>query len=214
MKDVQKILEKEIKKYEFVREKFTNYGLSGCRIPWLEKSNNNFGKRFIKALKEYESFLDIGCGTGYMMKYISEKDTNNKVVGIDISKTAINNIKAEFKDELTVFEMNAIDLKFEDNEFNVVLHLDGLEHMPQEIEKKCILEAIRVANTKIFYSICLSESIEDKHMIENGLEPLHINLKTQDEWEKVFSGICNETGSNIEIIEFSHGHLNVIINKK
>jgi SAM-dependent methyltransferase len=59
--------------------------------------------RFLKFLKKEEKYrvedkniLDLGCGTGRNANYLAEN--GNKVIGIEISKTAINLAKTRAKD--------------------------------------------------------------------------------------------------------------------
>ena len=59
--------------------------------------------RFLKFLKKDQKFrvedkvvLDLGCGTGRNSNYLAEND--NKVIGIEISKTAISLAKSRAKD--------------------------------------------------------------------------------------------------------------------
>ena len=70
-------------------------------------------------LKKNSKVLDVGCGDGELMKYISEKITND-VRGLEISK---NNVQKCIEKGLTVIEGNAEkDLKqFPDLSFDYVI---------------------------------------------------------------------------------------------
>jgi len=98
----------------------------------------------INKCKSSDVLLDLGCGYGRVALRLEEKV--NRIVGIDISKDNIQlakelgreNSKCEF------IEMNAVDLKFENNLFDVVICVqNGISAFNVDPEK-LIEESIRV----------------------------------------------------------------------
>ena len=64
----------------------------------LEKSNQQIRiltKWLLPFEKEMNKILEIGCGSGHQLNYIS-KNLNSKAYGVDISSEAINYIKKKF----------------------------------------------------------------------------------------------------------------------
>lgn len=84
--------------------------------------------------------LDVGCGTGIMLKKLIKY---GEVFGVDISKFAIEFCKKRTLKK--IFLSSATDLQFPDNYFDLVLVLDILEHLEDDLE--CLEEVKRVLKT-------------------------------------------------------------------
>lgn len=99
-------------------------------------------------LKDGESVLDIGCGTGVLTRLAAlSVGQTGYVIGIDpaakmmevAGKNAVKEgSRAEFR--LGVIE----DLPFEDNRFDCVLSSAMLHHLPPEVKVKGLSEVYRV----------------------------------------------------------------------
>ena len=88
--------------------------------------------------------LDDGCGSGYGTYYLA-KNGVGAIIGIDASSNAIKFAKKHYKAENCEFmQMDALNLKFEDNSFDTVISFDVLEHIHKEYQSKFILEIARV----------------------------------------------------------------------
>jgi len=86
--------------------------------------------RFLKFLKKDQKFrvedkvvLDLGCGTGRNSNYLA--DNGNKVIGIEISKTALNLAKTRAKDLGVEVDYRLGDIgekyNIEDNSVDIIL---------------------------------------------------------------------------------------------
>ena len=123
--------------------------------------------------------LDIGCGSGYLSRYLSYK-TNGTVIGIDLSKTALyrgkflinwgvlENVKTEF----VLADIN--HLPFKNNSFGLVFCASVFEHL------KDLDEALR----KIGDSMTNRGSLVAGYPIENRLFIVLIKLFSPD-WMKI-----------------------------
>lgn len=125
--------------------------------------------------KEYEidsnsSVLDIGCAKGFLLYDLQEMITGIRVVGIDISKYAINHamegygnyiLKNECKENSQELEEmarskvlpfmvigSADKLPYADNSFDVVLSINTAHNLPINRCKKAIREMVRVGKNK------------------------------------------------------------------
>ena len=78
-------------------------------------------------LKKDNYVLDIGCAKGFMLYDMMNIVSGIKVRGVDISKYAIDNCMDQVKDYLSVG--NAMDLPFEDNEFNLVISITTIHNL-------------------------------------------------------------------------------------
>jgi len=85
----------------------------------------------LTALKEKDYFLDIGCGTGWAVRYASRIiKENGKAFGIDLSPKMIEIAKANSPNNQNVFffQANAESLPFEDNFFEFIICTNSFHH--------------------------------------------------------------------------------------
>lgn len=87
--------------------------------------------------KKNLKILDVGCGTGALMKEIG---SYGNVYGLDFSEKAIEFCRERGEKNLTLGSINKIP--FEDNFFDAVISLDVLEHV--ENDARAISEIKRV----------------------------------------------------------------------
>jgi cyclopropane fatty-acyl-phospholipid synthase-like methyltransferase len=122
----------------------------------FEEYKRSFGKelepRLLKIvqkipLKNGMRVLDIGCGRGELV-YWAAKNGAGKVIGIDYSKNAISlSDKAKKKwhkrmqDKIIFKEEDALQMKFDNNSFDLIIMTEVFEHLYQE-EQVTILKKI------------------------------------------------------------------------
>jgi len=92
--------------------------------------------------------LDIGCGTGNILKILGGLYSLN-LFGVDISKKAIEYCK--IRNLKNVYLANAENLPFESNQFDLILALDVIEHLQNPF--KTISELYRVGRNGCFIII-------------------------------------------------------------
>ena len=84
-----------------------------------------FAKKFI----ENSFVLDNGCGTGYGSYYLITNGAR-KVVGVDISRDAVEYAKKRYKFNNLYYEVrDATKLNFENNTFDVLTSFQVIEHI-------------------------------------------------------------------------------------
>ena len=77
-----------------------------------------------------QDILDVGCGTGELMKQILEEDPSRKLTGIDYSPNMIEQAKQKLGN-LAAFQFaDAQKLPFADNTFDMVTCCDSFHHYP------------------------------------------------------------------------------------
>ena len=75
---------------------FDKWALTG-RAEEMEKGHGNNVNKFLDKIdfeKEF-TFLDIGCGNGWVVRRMAKIDTCKKAIGIDKSQNMIKNAKSK-----------------------------------------------------------------------------------------------------------------------
>lgn len=106
----------------------------------LEESNFWFQSRnkvISILIKKYvnpknANFLEIGCGTGFVLKMIKEKFPNFKITGSEIYLEGITFAKKRLPN-VNFVQIDASQMPF-DNEFDAVGAFDVLEHIDEDVE--------------------------------------------------------------------------------
>jgi len=163
---------KEKIKYDLLHS-HKKYGKSITRLNRLFNSEDMFSIMTQKMLRHSETLLDIGCGKGWFMGMLNEKFPSLKTTGVDI---------AEFESDKDYIVADVCELPFQDDSFDMVCFMEGMEHIPVENEMDAIIEMMRVAGKFIYNTISLFPVNEDQEYIDLGLGAVHINLKTFWEW--------------------------------
>jgi ubiquinone/menaquinone biosynthesis C-methylase UbiE len=81
-------------------------------------------------LKEYQNYLEVGCGNGHTCKYLARKYHLN-VTGTDVDPEMIQFAKENIDDipSIRFLEMDATKIPFEDKEFDIVLSFGVMHHI-------------------------------------------------------------------------------------
>lgn len=78
-------------------------------------------------LKAGDRILDVGCGKAFLLYELTQAAPGCEVVGIDISRYALENAKEEVRPFLR--EASAAKLPFGDNEFDFVFSINTLHNL-------------------------------------------------------------------------------------
>ncbi|HLP86925.1 MAG TPA: class I SAM-dependent methyltransferase [Candidatus Paceibacterota bacterium] len=118
--------------------------------------------RFLKFLKKEQKYnvedrvvLDLGCGTGRNANYLAEK--GNKVVGIEISKTALNLAISRAKDAGLKVDYRLGDIgeryEVEDNSVDVVLDVTSSNSLSEAGREVYLNEVNRVLKNEGYFFV-------------------------------------------------------------
>lgn len=99
---------------------------------------------------DFKTILDVGCGTGRGLKYLTHKHPNLYVTGIDLSSDLVNKCIEKGIPRSKLLCGDACLLPFEDSRFDAVMSLALLHHVPDP--NRVIREMLRVARNAIFVS--------------------------------------------------------------
>ena len=78
----------------------------------------------------FQSALDLGCGTGEMLKLILQKDPHKELCGIDLSEEMLAVAKSKLPEQVKLLLGDSEALPFPDNAFDVVYCNDSFHHYP------------------------------------------------------------------------------------
>lgn len=121
------------------------YGYGGYKfIPGYWKG---VAKALIKEYKlnNHSKIIDLGCGKAYLLHEIKQLLPSINIVGIDISRYAVNNSTEEIKPYLKIFDARK-NLPFANNEFDLLISLGTLHNFRIPELKKVLKEINRVSN--------------------------------------------------------------------
>jgi len=114
--------------------------------------------------------LDVGCGDGWVLSHFTKDFT---CYGVDVSKVAIDLAKQRFSEHglKAKFEVrSATKLRYADNQFDVVLFIDCIEHLTLEDGVRALNEIYRVLKPGGEVIIC-TPNLCDEYVIDKSDVP-------------------------------------------
>ncbi|MCK4695379.1 MAG: class I SAM-dependent methyltransferase [Candidatus Cloacimonetes bacterium] len=189
------------------------YEIASPRVKKYLKAEIEF---VLKHIEPADIVLELGCGYGRVLKKLIGKA--RKVVGIDTSKESLQlarDILGKNK-SLELYEMNAINLKFEDGEFDIVFCIQNGISAFHVDRQQLIKEAVRVTRSggKVLFSSYSNKFWKDRFEWFQ-LQAEH-NLIGEIDYEKTGNGVivCKDgfratTVSSEELLSLS-SNLNIV----
>lgn len=96
-------------------------------------------------LKPGEKLLDVGCGTGSLLKAAKRLHPDNEMTGIDIDKKVLEIAKRKLVSTgIQLVNTGAENLPFPEKSFDAVVSTLIFHHLPAAIKRKALLEIKRV----------------------------------------------------------------------
>lgn len=89
-----------------------------------------------------QSALDAGCGTGGMLSWLSQYTGSHRVVGVDLSSTALEFCRKRNHQQLT--HGSIAQMPFADSSFDLVTSFDAIQHVLDKGDVRAIAEIYRV----------------------------------------------------------------------
>ena len=77
----------------------------------------------------FNNLLDVGCGTGNLLKLISTK-YDVQIAGVDLTPKMLNIARIKLGDEAELKVADSEKLPFEDNKFDMAICTDSFHHYP------------------------------------------------------------------------------------
>lgn len=91
---------------------------------------------------DFQKILDVGCGTGEILKSIKERYSFVQLYGLDISEEMLKQANDKLKGTATLILGDAENITLETNSFDLILCTDSFHHYPNP--QQAISEFYRV----------------------------------------------------------------------
>ena len=154
----------------------------------LDRIGNLFYKNIIKNNFEFKTYLDFGCGVGYLLKKIEKIKGLNKIYGFEINDFAIK--KSKENTRISEIHNNLDNI---DNKLDLISMLHVIEHI-NDSQLSFLLKKIRTKlkkkNGRIIISTPAKNGLAHKIKKKNWIgfkDPTHINLKNYEDWIRYFT---------------------------
>jgi len=169
-----------------VRTTFDKWALSG-RAELMEKEHAKTVVQFLKNIKFKRSFsfLDVGCGNGWVVRNIAQNKNCIKAVGIDKSKNMIKNaISKKISAKEQYYKTDLTSWKYR-GRFDYVFSMESLYYsVPMEPQIRKIYRLLK-KNGKFF---CGTDFYKENKVTTSWAEKmkLRLDLRSKSEWKKMF----------------------------
>ena len=172
---------------------FDRWAKSG-RSEEMEKGHGTTVNKFLDKLtfEKPFTFLDIGCGNGWVVRKISQLSKCRKAIGIDKSKSMIE--KAKIKKILDKESYITTDLESWNytEKFDVIFSMESLYYsVPMESALKKIYKLLK--RRCVFY--CGTDFYKDNSLTTRWIKDMAVpmDLRSEMEWKKMFNDIGFKT---------------------
>jgi len=169
------------------------YDKEGTKNPIAKAIYNNYKLSLSRLIQNQEinSILEIGCGGGEILEHIhSLENLELNLVGVDIDKNIIHQAKNKYS-YIDFRCEDGYNLSFSDNNFDLVLVLEVLEHVKDV--QLIINEAKRVSKKYLIFSVPreplwrILNIFRGAHIFTLGNTPGHINHWGSRQFVKLIS---------------------------
>ena len=118
--------------------------------------------------------LDVGCGPGFLMKFLHEINVN--VFGIDASSDVLDMAPSDVKERIKIGSITSIPE--EDKSFDLVICREVLEHLSVLDIFKAVIELCRVSSKFVYVTTRFHPNPRSLFDVtdEKSVDPTHISL--------------------------------------
>lgn len=148
---------------------------------WVQRCANYYRALVIKLYLNPKNCLDVGCGTGKLVKAL--RWFGIEAYGVEISEDALRLAQPHIRQYLKKGDITR--LPYEDNTFDLVITFDVLEHMEKSKIRKAIGETIRVSRKSILHKIYTKENTWIN--LFHGKDYSHVSVLNRQFWKKLFT---------------------------
>ena len=178
---------------DLVRKTFDEWAING-RAELMEKEHGKNVSKFLDKISFNRpfTFLDVGCGNGWVVRKIASDPNCKKAIGIDVSKKMIRQAKKNIKNSNEEFFHTNIESMQYRGKFDFIFAMESVYYA----------ESIEVAVKKIFKLLkpggeffCGTDFYTDNKATANWSEMMKIkmHLLSKKEWRELFKNAGFET---------------------
>lgn len=158
------------------------FGYKGNFIGEIIQSAANFYRALlIKIFLKPKNCLDVGCGTGYLVKFLRRLGID--AYGLEISSQALELADDEVKPFLKKGDI--VKIPYPDNKFDLVITYDVLEHLERSKIRKAVRETVRVSRKYVLHKIYTQENLWIS--LFHGKDFSHLSVFSKQYWQRLFS---------------------------
>jgi SAM-dependent methyltransferase len=160
----------------------SNYRKHTAANPLQRALIERFHRKIVAAVMALSphSFLDAGCGEGFVARKIIDAAPGIRVTGCDVSQSALE-IAAAANPEARFETGSVVDLPFPNRSFDVAGCFEVLEHLPGDLPRRALSELARVARHAVVLSVpheplfCLANAARGRNLDvrPRGSDPDH-----------------------------------------
>ena len=157
------------------------------RAEEMEKGHGITVNKFLDKLTFNKpfTFLDIGCGNGWVVRKISQLPNCRKAVGIDKSKTMIKKAKEKKTSENESYFITDLESWKYTGKFDIVFSMESLYYsVPMETALKKVYRLLKKQG--VFY--CGTDFYKDNTLTTRWTKDMAVpmDLRSKKEWKKMF----------------------------
>ena len=172
---------------------FNSWAKAG-RAEEMEEGHGVTVGKFLGSIsfKKPFSFLDIGCGNGWVVRKIAQLSKCKKAVGIDKSKNMIKRAiskQASKKEKYACTDLESWDYV---GKFDIIFSMESLYYsVPME---PALSKVFRMLKTGGFF-YCGTDFYSDNHLTKRWKKVMKIpmDLRSKVEWKKMFREVGFKT---------------------
>ncbi len=169
-----------------VKKTFDKWAITG-RAELMEKEHTKSVQKFLNSISFDSpfSFLDVGCGNGWVVRKIAKMKLCKKAVGIDKSKNMIKNAKTKKENSNEQFFQEEIESWNYKGKFNFIFSMESIYYS----------ESLDLALSKIFKLLkpggqffCGTDFYKDNKATSGWSKQmkLQMHLHSKYEWMELF----------------------------
>jgi SAM-dependent methyltransferase len=160
----------------------------------MEKGHGITVNKFLNKLifEKSFSFLDIGCGNGWVIRKISQLSKCRKAVGIDKSKRMIQRAKTKKTSEKEYYFIAELESWNHPKKFDIIFSMESLYYsVPMESALKKVYKLLKKGG--VFY--CGTDFYKDNMLTKRWAKDMAVpmDLRSEKEWKKMFREIGFQT---------------------
>jgi SAM-dependent methyltransferase len=138
------------------------------------------------------SFLDIGCGNGWVVRKIAQLPKCKKAVGIDKSKNMIKRAISKQESKKEKYACTDLESWNYAGKFDIILSMESLYYsVPMEPALAKVFKMLKTGGS--FY--CGTDFYSDNHLTKRWKKVMKIpmDLRSKAEWKKMFKEVGFKT---------------------